>query len=533
MNYTLILNFGKSNEVISSAYAISAYQKENPSTKISVLTYKENEELFGIIENIDTIYTIDKDLIKSIIDNPLYSDAFALNSFTDTMDQVKKIEWSTTINYSNDNVSSYLLQAIETQKKVGTYINNNGSVTTTSNWATYQNYVASKQSRSSIPRPIIRHYLMDAKLDRQEQKVKINPDYALVAGQNFSRIRQTKGSASTQIIGISLEAGYDGHSIDIKTLERIIETLEDSKNFKPVLLLSNKRYQKEIANKLNQTFNDTLISINVDTVATSSVVSNLDLLISTANDQLAIADTLETKSIEIRDASQQLAPIVISPSSYILYQNKDSSIEDEITLVINEEFEDYLPVNKLDSTTKVYKCIEDKCGSFYTQIRGEIDVQSELRYHIERASHFQMLDQATNPELINHIKKQTDKKDLDIFVTQTKDELTSSVKILLATLRSLKAVKGSQKNLNQFISYLDTLIRMGEDDTIVGTILRFFEGKIENIQGTDLNENIQSIENELFELKAHLQSLTNTLSSLINVDIDKDLIVQRQTQNSL
>ena len=97
----------------------------------------------------------------------------------------------------------------------------------------------------------------------------------------------------------------------VETLHSLVETFEDSKEYKVVLLTSGKSYQKEIVNELNLNFSNKLISINVDPVAISAVVSNLDILISSANDQLSIADALDVKVIEVKEADAKIRPTVI------------------------------------------------------------------------------------------------------------------------------------------------------------------------------------------------------------------------------
>ena len=68
--------------------------------------------------------------------------------------------------------------------------------------------------------------------------------------------------------------------------------------------------------------------------------------------------------------------------------------------------------------------------------------------------------------------------------------------------------------MNSFIGYLDNLILTGKENTLVSSCIRLFEGKIENINTNDIDSNIKAIEDNLFELKANLQILTNIMSDL-------------------
>jgi len=291
--------------------------------------------------------------------------------------------------------------------------------------------------------------------------------------------------------------------------------MEDSGDFKPVLLLSGKNYQRQIANDLNKRFNNKLISINVDTIAVPSVIANLDAIISTSNDQLAIADAMEVKAFEIRDFNGgTYTPTLVGSDNYVIYTKEERTLASDLLLAINEAFGTELPIDFMNSVNPVYKSVQDDYGIFFTQIRGSLNVTEELRYHIERSFMLQTMGYPKNTELFDHIRDNTEKDQKTKFVSELKSELTSVVKVLLGTLRSLKGVRASQQNLNSFINYLDTLISAGKNDSTVSAIIRCFEGRIENIDANDVDSNMKEIEKNLFSLKTDLQSLTTIMSDL-------------------
>lgn len=525
MNKVLFLCLGNRLDLINTAHIISAYKNEHPSTAIDLVTFSSCKDVTDILKNINKVHHINENRIKTIMSSPLYSNAFALNQFNKDIDELRSTQWSKVFNISNDNISAYLMKAIKSDEMRGTYIHESGVAKTTDRWSTLQNYVVSNQRRQSLNRTMLRSHIVQAPYFTDIEKVHIDSDYSIVASQNFNRIRQMKGSAGTFVVGISLESGYDGFTLDEDIIGDTIETLEDSQDYKVVLLLNGKNYQREMANNLNQRFNNSLISINVDTAALPAVIPNLDMLVSCSNDQLAIADLMDTKAIEVRDFSaKDFTPVVSNPNNYVIYQKDLAFISDDILLAINEEFGTHLPISQMTTPNPVYHLIQDDYGTLLSQVRGDLNILDELRYHIERVTVYQMMGYSQNTELINHLRDNTQREEVIKFVSQLKTELTSTVKVLLATLRSLKGVKSSQSNLQNFISYLDTLIRIGKNDNIVGSIIRFFEGEIENIESNDIDENIKSIEEKLFELKSNLQIVTNIMSDL-TADVEK---VKRQ-----
>ena len=202
-------------------------------------------------------------------------------------------------------------------------------------------------------------------------------------------------------------------------------------------------------------------------------------------------------------------------NNVVIYQKDESSSADDIILAINEEFSSELPMTTLNTVNPTHLCIQDEYGVSYSQIRGEIDVQTELRYHIERATFFQIMGFKRDDQLIEQIRRGMPKEEVEKFVENVKSEVTSTVKLLLATLRALKGAKNSKGQLNTFIGYLGNLIQAGSSDTIPSNIVKLFEGNIENITSKNVDENIQEIENYLFDLKTNLQILMNFMGEIL------------------
>ena len=516
MRNILILNLGKTKDLLSCSNLISSMKHSDPQLNIEILTFNKHKELTQLIKNVSKIHTLDDEFITKITENPLYSDAFALNSFLDSIENIRSVSWESVINYSNDSVSAYLASSIERNNFLGTFINTSGIARTTDKWSNYQNFVASKMSKQVITTSNLRCHIANTPVLSDIEKLSINPDYSVVAAQNFAKIRLMKGSPATFVVGLNLEASYDDFTIETETYAELIESIEESTDYKVVLLLNGKNFQRKLANELNSRFDNKLISINVDTAAITSVIPNLDAVISTSNDQLMISDLMEIKCIEIKDFnSTHKTATVENADNYVIYQKNSETLASDIIISLNEEFGTELPISSISSENPTYKTINDDLGVFLSQIRGDIEIQQELRYHLERSLHMQLMGYPKNDELIKHIKENTDRDELSSFVTNLRSELTSTVKILLATLRSLKGVKTSRSNLDNFVSYLDTLISSGKVDNMVGSLVRNFEGQIENIEAEDIDHNMKMIEDYLFDLKNNCQLLTNVMSEIV------------------
>lgn len=521
MKNILISSFGTSHDFLSLAELASSLKVQYQNVNIEVVTQNVYKKDATLLRNIDRFHYIDIDKMNQIFSNPLYSDAFAINYYADIQNDISDVNWDRVINHTNDDISSFFLATFQDTTLAGTYINQQGLPKMTSRWAIYQNYVASRQSRMTIDKITLRNHIAQTPYVTDAQKIYENEEYSVMASQNFNRIKQIKGSLDTKIIGINLEEGYDQYLFDDNSLRQLIETLEDSEEFKPVLLLNGKEYQKEIVNRLNADFNNSLISINMDTEALPSVIGNLDFLITTSNDQMAVADMMNKEVLVVREFCDKFTTQIHSENNYMIRVKDEKTLGNDILLVINELFETSLPIETMNSSNPVYKVIADQFSTFFSQIRGDIDIKKEINYHLERSYFFELLGYDRNTHLLDHIRDNTDIDTIQNYTNEVKAELTSTVKVLLATLRSLKSIKQSQDGLNQFIGYLDTLIMSGASQTCVGNIIKFFEGEIENIDSPSVDENISKIEAKLFELKGNLQIFTQYLEQITTNTMSK------------
>ncbi len=514
MKNILIVNFGTSKDILMSSHLISALREENPALNISILIRKKYLKVANLLNHVAHIYPIDTDYITEIEKNNLYPDIYALNAFSASITEVVKTSWDKVVNYSNDDFSSYFVKALNSTEISGTYINNEDLPKTNSSWSNAQNHVFSQTENPSIATAVVRNHILNLPIYERSTKIKVNEDYLIMANQNFIKVRKMKDHSQVKIIGINLEVGYAGHALDLETLKDITETLEESQKFKVILLTSDKSFQKEIINELNSFHGKKLISIDVETDAISAVLSNLDLIISSANDQLSMADCLGVKTIELKDRHQNIAPTTISEGGVIIYQSDIKQMSDDIILSINEEFTSELPVTAINNTNPTYICIRDDYGTSYSQMRGEIDIQAQLSKHVERSVIFQCMGFEKNQKLIQQIQSAIDPNEREVFITKVRSEVTETVKVLLATLRSLKSARTSKKQLNSFLTYLGDLMQLTHGDSIASNLVRIFEGNIENIESLNTEQNMQQIENHLFELKSHLQVLMNFVSEL-------------------
>lgn len=499
-------------ENIKNARVINAYLKNNPHTRASILCYEETKESAGLIKEIENVYTLDRDMISTYLNGEIYPDVLACNIFTDNLNQVINTEWDVVINLSNDNVSAYIVSALNTKEVIGSHIGNFGSVVTTNEWNTYLNSVCSRESLRTISLTDIKSNMLLSPIDTEADILKIDAELAKTANLNFSKIRASKNNGDTKVIGLSLTDGVSKEYIDTNSLVEIIDTLEASEEYKVVLISDGAEYERETVNELNKEFNNSLITINAQKSALSAIMSNIDGLISCSNYAVAIGEACDAFVIELVNEGNQE---ILEKEGNFVVQTKEGFVDDIIYL-LNTRYDTVLPLQSAQTNNSIYETLRDDFGYFKSLVHGDVELDKELNYHLKRCYNFALMGYPVNHELLRNLKEKIPQEKLMNFIEVNKEEITLYVKTLLGALRSLKHTKETGTNTEKFIKHLDVLISSATDKTLASGALGLLDGRIENITSTDARENINQIEKYLFELKSDLQALTNIFGELVS-----------------
>jgi hypothetical protein len=511
MRSILIINTSANeNSIIEMSHLVNSIRKDNPHTEISTLTDSTHDDYANIIEGISKSYHVNIRKINQILNSPIYCDAFAINEIYSSLENCTQTKWDSVINYDNSNLSAVLTGMLTADQFYGTQVNDKLVATTSGKWANFRNQVAANKARPTHDLLTINHHILNVVPSYDGLKVKIKNDYLLVANQNFNKIRQKESARrpAVKIIGISLYKCV----IDIVQLSQLVERLLQSDSYLPVLIHTGSRDEKEMVNKINLDNNNQLVSIIAEAYSISSVLANVDCLVTSNNIHLKIADTLDTRIIEVRDNNRGINISTYNSGNYLV-----SSEEKAISAI--EYALDHLYGTAEQSAAKdilvpIYLNQFDDYGIFFTQIAGPINVNNELRYHIERYYNYLLMGYKANHQHVQNIRDSLDANIIEYFSEEVKESTTRIVRHLLSTLRSLQTAKSNKQSLDAFITNLDRLILLGNEDTILNTALKLFEGEIENISSDA--DPIKEFERSLYSLKNNIQEMTNIITSLIS-----------------
>lgn len=521
----LIINFKRSGDLFCMGHLISSIKKEWPNADINLLIYKEFSAAANCLKSIKNIYSIDRQAVLVLANNPLFSKAHSINKFWEEIAPIKAIHWDHVINYSNEWEASYLTSYLSPTSFSGIKISPMGTVSPSNEWARLFNEFISSSTYSPVHFVDLYHRISAVPKGQQELILKTDPTNNQVALQNFSQIRNKYkgGVRDLKLIGIQIKSSSEDKDIPFKTLVETIDLLDKDPNFCPILLIAPIEKERNLVNQLNQNFSNRLLTVEADLLAMSSVLLNLDALITPDTAIKHLGDLTETPILEVSLGKSPMHKQGSIGSNNLILSPIISSKIDKTTEIHGRDL--YLSLYtllsltmssplKLSSNLTLYRVEKDEGGVVYRPIAGEMDINSELTYLGERYFCFSLLQQMQLKTVYEQIVDRFKTDDISKWMSMEKESITLSVKDLLNCLRSLKVAKRDKSQGGKFLEDLSALLDNASSKKICSIPLAMFKGRMESIVADSVEENIRMMEGHLFTLKAELQIITNYLKDL-------------------
>ncbi len=513
MKKILISMLGQESDIISASHYISSLKVSHPHSEINILTLLRYTELINILNNIDNVYFIDQNDISTTLKSDIYSDAFALNSFFNTISPCVNTQWDIFCNYSNDLASSYIASMIDAKEKFGTSIAKEGNPLTSNIWANYQNFAMPKQAKHFLNRHLLRHEMSQIDYMSSSKRLLSNPSLDSRAFENINKIKFYNSITEKKIIAINIEHSFNGAMLKENALTSLIEDVKLDETVEVIIITKGTAKETQLVNSLNSSFNNSIVSVNAKIEALPSVIKNIDLFISLENSTLLIADALNVKCIEIKEHSLSQASFLLN-EGYSVYANDYSTIKNDLSFIINQELDTTLSVDKISSANKTYMNIKDDYSLLETQVNGTIEIEKEVMYHMTRYYHLLLLNKKKSDMLIEHLKGSVSKETILNVSNRIKVEIEEALSITLSAIRNAPMAHNSKAHAQNLLQSLDQINEKSNANTISSVAFSLFEGKLENLPSGNQEQNLQDITNCLFELKSDIQKLVSIIEAL-------------------
>lgn len=545
MNKVLVVNLKRFGDIYQTSHLINSISKNHPGAEISLLVYKQFKKAAKSLPNVTNVYTINKRKLESFYKNDLYNNGLAINEFNRSLIAVKRENWTDVVNYSNDKASTFITTYLTTNSAArphGVYFSNTNTIRYSNEWACFLNEVLAAREFSPISYNDVIHKVVGVKNIPSGDKIKSNAQHNATAKDNFHKLRAALNEENPQdvsIVGIQLKSSQANKDIPFETIVEFIKFTKSTKQLIPVLLVSPSAEEKEYANKVNQQFDNTLVSIESDLIALPSVVNNLDIVLTPDTLTKHVSDLCGTKVVE--------ASLGSSPTFKQSSINTDSIVlrlintKDEQTISAKDLFQTVLySVGKLeqsaieyDQNLQAYHVTSDEFGTFLTPLNPSSDMREATRL-LSRAYFSDQEKHEDKSRIFATIRNSFYERNISFWLEREKVEISECTKMLLRTLRSLIRTQENLKNAPQFVEDLDDLLLSVSSPSIAGVSTLIFRGNIDSLENDNVEENLKGIERAVYRLKNDLQQALHIIRDLEKFIKDtKNSEISRKLQKNI
>lgn len=515
------------------SHLITSLKNDNPAATISVLVFEEFAKSAHVLNHVANVFTIPRRKIISFHKNDIYSDAWAINQFNNSLEKVTSTKWNQIVNYSNDRTSSYIssyigkLQRLSAQQISGVSFNERNMVNYSSQWSTIFNESESIKSNSPYNFNDFLHLSLGLANSEEEDRLKTNSKHNQTAFKNFNQIRKLNQNKTNdvQIVGVQLKSSLPSKDIPFEVLVQTIRYLHENNKTIPILLHAPTDEEKELTKRVNEEFDNKLITVESDIIALPSVLINIDLVVTPDTLIKHMADSTDTPSIEVSLGS---APFLLQgsvhPRSLIITESpnrrgyqKDKILSEDNNSDLQNNIEsaiDYFlqSIEELNITGRwaAYRPIKDHIGTAYIPVAGDVDYQMEYTRFFSRIYTYKMINEG---KVTDHPFNQSDNPEMSSWVSEQKNIITVVSKQLLNTIRSLHQMNHDTKSAHFFVDCLDGLLEYCQQDTLIRIPLLMFKAKLNSLTSETKEQNIKEVNTLLFELKNNIQFVNTELAS--------------------
>lgn len=524
MKKILLINLRRFGDIYSSAHLINS-MVQSGNYDVSILVYKEFEKAALNIEGVSNIYTIDRKRIITLTKSEIFNNGYALEEFNKDLSTVTTQDWDEVINFSNERVSTHITSLLSSNRKIGLEFTSEMKNAYSSDWEMLLNDVITELDFSPMHFNDIYHQMVGVDTSKNSLKLKTSTNHNENAFKNINFLRQAEKGKNKKIVGIQLFTSEESKNIPEKTIIEVIENLH-SKDIVTMLLIAPTEDEKERAAKINDHFEGRLVTVESDFHALTSVVINLDCLITPDTAIKHLSDLVETPCLEVSlGASPFLKQGSINEQSLILsktiedrdFSNKDTNTDLRSDDIVNSTLL-LMGLKSFNSTHigegyTLYRPYKDSLGTSYFAVKGEVNSELEVQRIASRMYISKTLLESNDDsfsEMILELKGENFKR----WISNEKEAVTRTTKDLLGAIRSLIQIGEGANQSKNFINSLGHLMAHCEDSTITSIPSLFLRARLESAPTMTLEDSVKDVEKNLYKMKNELQKVYEVLKTI-------------------
>jgi ADP-heptose:LPS heptosyltransferase len=543
MKKVLLVNLRRFGDLYSSEHLINSLSKEN-GDEVSLLVYKEFEKVAQNLQGVSNVYTIDRKKIITLTKSDIFNDGYAIEEFYKDLKEFNTITWDQVINYSNDRVSTHLTTLLNSKEKLGLEFTSSMRNKYSNDWEILFNDVITEMDFSPIHFNDIYHNIAQVRSNKDGLKLKTSANHNENAFKNISHLRKNEDGTQSKVVGVQLVTSERSKNIPENILVEVISNLKEN-NIVPMLLIAPTDEERLVANRINEEFDGSLVSVESDFHALTSVVMNLDAVITPDTAIKHLTDLVDTPCLEVSlGASPFLKQGSINDQSLILTKNiedRSFSKEDTEMCVTAKDITNstLLLLNmvsfnsvEISEGLTLYRPYQDSLGTSYFSVKGSVNNSLEAQRISSRmylASVLTDLDTSNFVEMILELRGEHFKR----WLKNEKESVTLVTKDLLGSIRSLIQMTENKSKSKEFITSLGVLLEHCSDVTITAIPTLFLRARLESLLSTNLSESIKEVEAQLYKMKSDLQKVYEVLKTVEESAREQDAATVIENKSTL
>ena len=527
MKNVLIINLRRLGDLYSTGHLINSIKQNDPTIAVSMLIYKEFENITRSLGNIDQFFFIDRKKITALKKNPIFSPALAIEKFHNDLADIQQINWDQIINYSNDKIATYLSSYFTADKPniefFGIKYLTSQTMTRSSDWAIMFNDILPCYAHTPVHFVDCYHHLYGAPwAPVKNHLIKTHPKHDQSVQDVLEKIKKgdTFTNCEIQVVGIQLKSSDTSKDIPAETIIELISLLLDNSKVFPVLLIAPIKLEQDLACDINAYFDNTLIVIESDLYALGSVIKHLNCIITPDTFIKHMCDLAETPIVEVsRGKSPFLKQGTYNINSYVLtpslptrkYDSTD--MENEGRIKAGDIYQAMqlalkhilLSEVKLSSDITIYGPVRDELGIYYMPISGSYDIELELTRYLAR--HYIKKTFIQHKALDISFFKDAKNFRLHAWLDCEKNAVTELTRDILSTLKHLLLSQKNKTKTKDFVVSLERLLGHTEKHHVASIPLHFFKAHVDSLTSDSTAQNVQVVEELLYKLKGDIQQV--------------------------
>ncbi|MBF0311773.1 MAG: hypothetical protein HQK52_00060 [Oligoflexia bacterium] len=531
MENVLFVCMNTVQDLLDITHLVCSTRGKLPQANICVLTLKEHASLVKKVKGLNRIFQVDRKRISKIHRVQSISNVFAVNYWFGVIKEVREIAWDLVYVANKDICGQLVASSLNAKKIAGSYYLNSSMIPAYScSWGMLSTLKDEEIAPSVFNLIELQHKIAAMEFCVGEDlKINLDLESNKNACEQLVAYRQSirRDKRNSKLVAVDLNKFTEENDVfSKKSVCELLKKLINNELFHPILLISGSDDEKDFVNYLNKQCNYPLLTICANLLNVSSVLINVEILVT--GDVLAVkmADILNVPVVMISDdannvydnggvnsGSIMIAPIVEKCAGDIVASGVVVA-EDVLFAIYDIAHEIQLSEQtKVSADVAVYRTEVDATGIWYRPIAGEINIHNEISKMFTRYFLIKIIDGVSNNAIMEHITREFDKREIHSWVDSEKELLMYLANLLIETIKSLRNI-GKGKN-NLFVSNLQMLLDGGKSSKLLSSLHHILKLQLESIPNDrSLGENIKGVDVILHEYKQKLQILVSSLTEL-------------------